>query len=79
VAQAVGRAIRRLRTDMGLSQEDLAVKAGIDRTYPSLLERGMRQPTVSVLLGVAHALKTTSQYILDLAEEELGNGFDMEG
>ena len=39
----------------------------------------MRQPTVSVLLGVAHALKTTSQYILDLAEEELGNGFDMEG
>jgi transcriptional regulator with XRE-family HTH domain len=31
--------------------------ADIDRTYPSLIERGLRQPTLAVLIAVAFALK----------------------
>jgi transcriptional regulator with XRE-family HTH domain len=45
------------RTGAGLSQEKLAEVAEIDRTYPSLLERGLRQPTLAVLIAVAFALK----------------------
>jgi transcriptional regulator with XRE-family HTH domain len=42
----------------GLSQENLAVDAGIDRTYVSRLERGLENPTVALLEQLALALET---------------------
>jgi transcriptional regulator with XRE-family HTH domain len=48
--------LRRLRVGRGLSQENLAVDAGIDRTYVSRLERGLENPTVGVLEQLAEAL-----------------------
>jgi transcriptional regulator with XRE-family HTH domain len=48
--------LRRLRVGRGLSQENLAVDAGIDRTYVSRLERGMENPTVGILDQLAQAL-----------------------
>jgi transcriptional regulator with XRE-family HTH domain len=48
--------LRRLRVGCGLSQENLAVDAGIDRTYVSRLERGLENPTVAVLEQLADAL-----------------------
>jgi len=51
----VARNIRRLRVACGLSQEALAVDAGIDRTYVSRLERGLENPTVAVLEKLAKA------------------------
>ena len=59
-AQAlVARNIRRLRVGQGLSQEALAVDAGIDRTYVSRLERGLENPSVAVLEKLAVALKAS--------------------
>ncbi len=48
--------IRRLRVERGVSQDAFAVDAGIDRTYVSRLERGMENPSVAVLEGIAVAL-----------------------
>jgi transcriptional regulator with XRE-family HTH domain len=48
--------LRRLRVGRGLSQENLAVDAGIDRTYVSRLERGIENPTVALLEQLALAL-----------------------
>jgi transcriptional regulator with XRE-family HTH domain len=48
--------LRRLRVRRGLSQENLAVDAGIDRTYVSRLERGLENPTITVLEQLADAL-----------------------
>jgi transcriptional regulator with XRE-family HTH domain len=48
--------LRKNRVERGLSQEKLAVDAGIDRTYVSSLERGLENPTVSVLDKLADAL-----------------------
>jgi transcriptional regulator with XRE-family HTH domain len=48
--------LRRLRVGRGLSQENLAVDAGIDRTYVSRLERGLENPTVALLEQLALAL-----------------------
>ncbi|GGF46476.1 hypothetical protein GCM10011611_61160 [Aliidongia dinghuensis] len=45
-----------MRVLKGLSQENLAVDAGIDRTYVSRLERGLENPTVEVLDRIAKAL-----------------------
>jgi DNA-binding XRE family transcriptional regulator len=56
VAVAFGQTLRSVRREAGLSQEDLAFSAGIDRTYPSLLERGLRQPTLAIVLALARAL-----------------------
>jgi transcriptional regulator with XRE-family HTH domain len=56
VARAFGRVLRTARLARGLTQEALAEAAGIDRTYPSLLERGLREPTLTVILQLANAL-----------------------
>ncbi|HLH88074.1 MAG TPA: helix-turn-helix transcriptional regulator [Xanthobacteraceae bacterium] len=53
----VARNLRRLRVRTGLSQEALAVDAGIDRTYISRLERGLENPTVAVLERLAGAVQ----------------------
>ena len=45
----------RLRVALALSQEMLAVDAGIDRTYVSRLERGLENPTLAVLEKLARA------------------------
>jgi transcriptional regulator with XRE-family HTH domain len=48
--------VRRLRVNKRLSQENLAVDAGIDRTYVSRVERGLENPTVAVLEKLSRAL-----------------------
>lgn len=48
--------LQRLRRAKGLSQEALADEAGMDRTYISGIERGLRNPTVKVLERIASAL-----------------------
>ena len=54
-----GRAIRARREQMGVSQEEFAHRANIHRTYVSMLERGVSNPTLSVIANLAKALETT--------------------
>jgi transcriptional regulator with XRE-family HTH domain len=56
VAVVFGAVLRAARQGAGLSQEAFAHEAGMDRTYPSLLERGRRQPSLTVLISIATAL-----------------------
>jgi transcriptional regulator with XRE-family HTH domain len=56
VQALVARNLRLLRVRRGLSQESLAVDAGVDRTYVSRLERGLENPTVAVLARLAKAV-----------------------
>lgn len=58
VCERVGANVRRKREAIGLSQEALAFEAGMHRTYISGIERGVRNPTVTVLERLAIALKT---------------------
>jgi len=59
VCERVGANVRRLREAQGLSQEGLAFEANMHRTYVSGIERGVRNPTVTVLERLAEALKTS--------------------
>lgn len=54
-----GKIVAQLRQSAGLSQEELAEQAGIHRTYVSQLERGLKSPTLVILLKLAKALNTT--------------------
>ena len=71
VNDAVGHAISKLRQNRGLSQEELADRAGIHRTYVSQLERGFKSPTLAILIKIARALDTKPSQLLRAAEEEL--------
>ena len=53
---AFAQVLRRLRKDKGLSQEELAHQSDLDRTYISLLERGLRQPSLSSILRLSKPL-----------------------
>jgi len=59
-----------MRQRKGLSQEDLALRAGLDRTYPSLLERGQRQPTLAVVLAMAQVLEVSPAVLVNRTLEE---------
>ncbi|MDP3983678.1 MAG: helix-turn-helix transcriptional regulator [Acidimicrobiia bacterium] len=54
--QRFGQRIRLLREGLGLSQEALAEKAGIHRTYVSSVERGERNVGLDNILRLARAL-----------------------
>lgn len=57
--------MRRLRTEKGWSQEAFAEEAGIHRTYVSDIERGARNPTISVVEQLAKPLGVSPGRLLD--------------
>ncbi len=57
--QSLGKVVRELRTRLGVSQEELAFRAKLHRTYISLLERGKRNPSLRVIATLAPILGTT--------------------
>lgn len=59
VRHRLGRNVKRLREERGLSQEALAFEAELHRTYVSGVERGVRNPTVTVIEKIAIALKVS--------------------
>ena len=51
-----GEAVRKARTVAGMTQEDLADKSGLDRSYVGGVERGERNPTLSVIEKISNGL-----------------------
>ena len=52
----LGKNVRRLRQQKGMTQEKLASEAEIDLTYIGGIERGKRNPSLIVMARIAHAL-----------------------
>jgi transcriptional regulator with XRE-family HTH domain len=65
IRRRIGLAVQRLRLEKDWSQERLAEEAGLHRTYISGIERGVRNPTVTVLEKVAIALSATIGALTD--------------
>lgn len=68
-----GRVLRRLRKDAGLSQEQLAFAAEIERNFVSLIERGINQPSLRVIFKIAKALETQPSEMFRLTEEDMAS------
>lgn len=62
----LGRVIRERREVLGLSQEKLAEQCGFDRTYISMLERGMRNPSLQNLFKLAEGLGTSVSRLTEI-------------
>lgn len=54
--RAFGDALREVRKEHGVSQEQLALDSGLDRTYVSLIERGVQSPTIRSVAKLATVL-----------------------
>ncbi len=61
--------IKALRSEMGLSQEALALSANVDRSYVSQLERGIGNPTLTILKRISDALG--AKVCLSLTKKDL--------
>lgn len=64
----LGKAIRGLRLEVGLSQEALADEAGVDRSYIGGIERGEHNVALVNLVKIAQALKITTSDLLAKAK-----------
>jgi transcriptional regulator with XRE-family HTH domain len=51
-----GEVVRHHRQRLGISQEELADRSGLHRTYISEIERGLKSPSLKALLAIASAL-----------------------
>lgn len=67
--KALGEVVRKRRLALGLSQEELAGRAGVHRTYLSDIERGARNITVTVLARIADALEVKVSRLFRLTED----------
>ena len=63
-SELVAHNLRRLRLSAGISQEDLAARAGIHRTYVSSLEQGRRNIGVATVFALSKALGCDPREIL---------------
>jgi len=65
VHKRIGWNLRRLRKEREITQEDFATDGDFDRGYISGVERGVRNPSVKVLVRIADALKVDVAELFD--------------
>lgn len=63
-AEKFGAIVRTLREERGLTQDQLAERAGVSSTYLGFIERGDNVPTLTIILEIASALKVRCSEIL---------------
>ncbi|WP_417900109.1 helix-turn-helix transcriptional regulator [Bacillus haimaensis] len=68
---AFGITLRELRTKKKLSQEKLALECKLDRTFISLLERGLRKPTINTLVIISKQLDIKPSLFMEEVEQIL--------
>jgi transcriptional regulator with XRE-family HTH domain len=66
--QGLGLAIRQIRTERRLSQEELAVRSSLHRNYVGGIERGERNPSFTNLMKIAEALDVRLSVLIAAAE-----------
>lgn len=71
IDKAFGKAVRKYRHQLTISQEDLAFRAGVHRTYVSQIERGIKSPSIKVVLVLAKALGISMRDLIGESENIL--------
>lgn len=70
----LGTELQKARKAAGLSQEELGFRAGVHRTYVSMLERGKASPTVDTLFQLCKALRIRASDFIRLVEKDRERG-----
>ena len=72
IQKQFGERVRKLRLARNLSQEDLAFKVGVHRTYLGSIERGERNPSLKNVGAIANALGITLSQLFYFEDQESG-------
>lgn len=79
---SLGAEVRRRRTDLGLTIEELAIRSGLSANFVGTIENGHRDPSLSTLLALAKGLETSIRDLfpgddnLSPLAMEIGRAFD---
>ena len=76
VEVSFGPVLRKLRENAALSQEQLAFRSGLHRTYISLLERGIKSPTLQAIVKISGALEIGPDEIVRLSVRQFRSDSD---
>lgn len=80
IGPVFGAVVKDYRAKLAISQEELAHRAGLDRTFVSRIERGVRQPTISSLIRLGQALGVSASELISVVEQRLQElGWNQEG
>jgi transcriptional regulator with XRE-family HTH domain len=71
INRALGQILAAERRKLGVSQEELAFRCRLHRTYISQIERGLKSPTIGVLFELATALRTRPSALIARVEAEI--------
>ena len=66
-----GREIKSRRERLGLSQEELGFRTGLHRTYISQIERGLKSPTLGVILKLARVIGRSAGQLMATVERQI--------
>ncbi len=70
IKQIIGKLIKSQRLKKGLSQEDLAFSCNVDRSYISMLERGLNEPSISKIFDLCKGLSIHPSDFIKMVELE---------
>lgn len=70
IVKSFGEAVQEIRVERDLSQDELASRIGMQRTYISDVERGVRNTSISNAKRIAKALNVSLAKIIEMAESE---------
>jgi transcriptional regulator with XRE-family HTH domain len=69
ISKSFGRILKTLREERQISQERLAELSDLDRTFISMLERGLRQPSLTTLFLLCRALEVSPSEVISKLEK----------
>ena len=70
---AFGLALKSLRNELGISQEQFALKIGMDRTYYASVESGKRNLSIQNILKISRGFNITLSELFELVDSNLNN------
>lgn len=73
ILKALGFLVRQRRENLGISQEELAMRSELDRTYISGIERGVRNPSLTALVSLADGMNISVSSLLEGLETEINS------
>lgn len=71
--EAFGKVLKKYHGESKVTQEELALSCGLDRTYIGLLERAKRQPTISTIFKIADVLGVEPHVMIEDVEQLVFN------
>jgi transcriptional regulator with XRE-family HTH domain len=69
--KALGKVLKELREEKGMSQQELGDYSDVDRSFISRIERGIGTPSVSILFKVCTILQVKPSHVLERVEASI--------